>query len=357
MIVPYNRRTLALIAQNRARDMSTPSLTIGIPTFNGAKYIAEAIDSVLIQLADIPDQSVETIISDNASTDNTAEIVGRFAQSHSGLITYHVNPQNIGYDRNVDNLFKLAHGEYLWLLGDDDMLVPGSLKRWFSTKQKQDNVAIFLFPHSTLDINTGRKTWCRQFTEDIICKNGDQFLQTSVWGSAALSSLCIRTAEWNSKDISRYFGSQWVHIGGVIEVMAGPQKGYIFADEFVIVRVSNPRWNSNGNQLKLGFAHLDVFENVMSRGYDKKTFECFVNRRYAGNLRDILVLRPAGIASQFAIAKRMIHFFKRKPGFWLFHLPLLFVPTVLTSPIIDLLKRAIKKLGQFNSCQPLSRNN
>lgn len=319
-------------------------LTIGIPTYNGDRYLAESIDSVLCQLPDIQGRRIEIIISDNASTDNTSAIVKRYITSYPGIVCHIVNSENIGYDRNVDNLFKAAQGKYLWLLGDDDMLVSGALRRFFSVIEQHKDIAVFDLSHSFLNVNTGKKHWNPQFHTDVLCNDGDEFLQQSLWGTSALSSLCIRRSDWNAENLGKYVGSQWMHIGGMIEIMRHPRKAYIFAEEMVAVRVSNPRWAGNGNQLEIGLKHLAVFETTTKLGYDLQTFRCFLEYRYANNLKDILLLKPATMNDKMAVAKRMIHFFKSKPVFWLFHLPLLFVPNVITDSIVNMLRRAKHKL-------------
>jgi len=55
-------------------------LTIAIPTYNGARYIREALDSIISQLDDI-DEEVEIVISDNASTDQTPEIIENYRRN------------------------------------------------------------------------------------------------------------------------------------------------------------------------------------------------------------------------------------------------------------------------------------
>lgn len=325
--------------------MTDIELTIGIPTYNGDKYLAESIDSVMCQLPDILGRRIEIIISDNASNDNTSAIVKRYITAYPGIVSYIVNSKNIGYDRNVDNLFKAAQGEYVWLLGDDDMLVSGALRRFFSVIQQYKEIAIFVLPISTLDINTGDEHWNPQFQTDILCCDGDDFLQRSLWAASALSSLCVRRNDWNAENLDKYVGSQWMHIGGMIEIMRHQRKAYIFSEKMVIVRVSNPRWAGHfGNQLEIGLKHLAVFETTTKLGYDLRTFRCFLASRYADNFKDILLLKPSGIKKQIAIAKLMIHFFKRKPGFWLFHLPLLFTPNVITTAVVNVGRRTKKKL-------------
>ncbi|MCM8788427.1 MAG: glycosyltransferase, partial [Candidatus Omnitrophica bacterium] len=105
----------------------SPLLSIGIPTYNGEEHIKEAIDSIIAQLDDIGDE-IEIVISDNASTDTTPEIVRQYAQKFN-FVRYFRNEKNVGFDRNVDLLFERATGQFVWILSDDDGLREGALKK------------------------------------------------------------------------------------------------------------------------------------------------------------------------------------------------------------------------------------
>ncbi|WP_414563595.1 MULTISPECIES: glycosyltransferase family 2 protein [unclassified Anabaena] len=92
-----------------------PQLSIGLPVYNGDKFIQAALDSLLAQtFADF-----ELIISDNASTDNTEEICRAYA-AQDQRIRYYRNEKNIGCSLNFNRVFELSTGEYFkWAAYDD----------------------------------------------------------------------------------------------------------------------------------------------------------------------------------------------------------------------------------------------
>ena len=99
-----------------------PKVSVLIPTYNCAKYIGKAIQSALEQTF----EDFEITVSDNASTDNTEEIVKRFKDSR---IRYYKNRENIGYTRNVRKLiYELARGEHFIILCADDYWIGDILK-------------------------------------------------------------------------------------------------------------------------------------------------------------------------------------------------------------------------------------
>lgn len=116
-----------------------PKITVAIPTFNRCDLIKDAINSVLKQSY----SDFELIVVDNASTDKTKEVVGKFKDSR---IKYFRNKKNIGMMDNWNKCIELSKGEYLTILGDDDKLLPNFLEK--SLKVHLDNKNIgFSFSH------------------------------------------------------------------------------------------------------------------------------------------------------------------------------------------------------------------
>ena len=96
-------------------DRKTPTVSIGVPVFNGEKTLARMLDSLLCQT--FPD--FEIIISDNASTDKTADISKRYAGVDE-RIRYNLQAENIGPEQNFKYVLDQARGRYfMWSAADD----------------------------------------------------------------------------------------------------------------------------------------------------------------------------------------------------------------------------------------------
>lgn len=98
------------------RDVSElPLVSIGMPVHNGARYLAQALDSLLVQ----DYSNIEVIISDNSSTDDTQSICEKYA-ARDCRINYHRIENNMGAIWNFNNVFELAKGKYfMWAAYDD----------------------------------------------------------------------------------------------------------------------------------------------------------------------------------------------------------------------------------------------
>ncbi len=105
-------------------------LTLAIPTYNRARYLDVLLRSIANQA--MPSLSdVEIVISDNASTDDTLQVVEKYL----GLlpIRYWRNEENTGADRNIAKTYQEASGRYVWIIGDDDFLLPNALRAVMDT--------------------------------------------------------------------------------------------------------------------------------------------------------------------------------------------------------------------------------
>src|SRR5262245_40129939 len=94
--------------------MISPLVTIGIPTYNRAHYLRESISAALAQSY----SKIEVIVSDNASTDNTKDVVLALSDSR---IVYSRGEQNVGAENNFARVLQLATGKYFGWLQDDDL--------------------------------------------------------------------------------------------------------------------------------------------------------------------------------------------------------------------------------------------
>jgi len=99
--------------------MTEPALTIGMPVYNGERYIEQAIDSLLAQTF----TDLELLIADNASTDRTPEICGAYAR-RDPRVRYVRHERNLGVFPNTEFVMRRARGTYFMLVGDDDIYHP-----------------------------------------------------------------------------------------------------------------------------------------------------------------------------------------------------------------------------------------
>jgi len=101
------------------RRGDAPLVSVGLPVYNGEEHLREALGSIVEQ----DYENLEIIVSDNASTDRTRDIVAEFA-SRDQRIRYSRNEHNIGAPANFNRCLGLATGSYFMWAADDDRWLP-----------------------------------------------------------------------------------------------------------------------------------------------------------------------------------------------------------------------------------------
>jgi hypothetical protein len=104
---------------------SRPLLTCAITTYNRAAWLSHSLPRLLEATRPWRDL-VEVVVCDNASTDETPAVVARF-RGEQNFASYR-NPVNVGMLGNLGATARASSGAFVWLIGDDDLLIDGALE-------------------------------------------------------------------------------------------------------------------------------------------------------------------------------------------------------------------------------------
>ncbi len=113
------------------------SLSIGLPVYNGERYVLEAINTLRAQSF----RDFELIIMDNASTDRTEELC-RNAAAGDDRIKYHRNDANIGPVKNFNRVFQFASRKYFKWAAHDDTYAVDYLEKCVSILDRHEDVVL-----------------------------------------------------------------------------------------------------------------------------------------------------------------------------------------------------------------------
>ena len=116
---------------------SIPAISLGLPVYNGAEYLAAMIESIQAQTF----TDFELIITDNASTDDTADIARAYAKKDP-RIHYHLNERNVGAAGNYNRCFELGRGKYFKWCAHDDLLSPNFLEACYKALEERDDIVM-----------------------------------------------------------------------------------------------------------------------------------------------------------------------------------------------------------------------
>ena len=163
-------------------------LSIVIPTYNRAKYLERCLESIVCQQGDY----YEIVVSDNASPDNTQEVMQKYITDRR--IHYYRNEKNLGARENIFKATKLAQGEYVFWLTDDDYLLPNSLSKVFEVIKANSQLGYLYSPFKTINDITG-DVYCeyQNFSVDTFLEGGIQTISQVLPATWVFSRQIIKT--------------------------------------------------------------------------------------------------------------------------------------------------------------------
>jgi len=129
-------------------EMTVPKLSICIPTYNRALLLDRMLETLDLALANVPGASYEVVFRDNASTDDTPKIIDKFAGRHA--VRCSRNEENIGATRNILSAPLGATGEFVWMLGDDDLVAPHAFVAIFKQLEETPDVDGHIASHAIM---------------------------------------------------------------------------------------------------------------------------------------------------------------------------------------------------------------
>ncbi|SKA82338.1 glycosyltransferase family 2 protein [Desulfobaculum bizertense] len=176
-----------------------PLLTIAIPTFNRAVHLEILLQHLLPQIND----QIEVLITDNASEDNTSKVIREYCNQSPRLkaIRHH---RNIGFNGNYKYIFEAARGEWLWIIGDDEIPSPNLVHDVLEeiAKNRTDIILLGIQKYNTSGLyGDPLKIFSPPYTHGtcLECKNDNELIAyleriINLAGSFSfLSNICQRT--------------------------------------------------------------------------------------------------------------------------------------------------------------------
>lgn len=171
-------------------------VSICIPTYNRASFIHKAIDSALSQTY----RNIEVIVVDNASTDNTEEIVSVYADPR---LKYVRNSENLGLFGNFNRCIELYHGDFLHILHSDEYIDTDFIEKCVRFFNEHQNVQFTCT--SRREEYNDHIIHHKLLSEDTIFKAPDGFKQILSKGLFIhCPSVMVRRGVYESTDVGKF---------------------------------------------------------------------------------------------------------------------------------------------------------
>lgn len=158
-------------------------LSIIIPAYNSGDYIEDAIKSCPLDRVN----SVEVIVVDDGSTDNTSNIVARICENFKAIKYYKIENHGLSYARNYG--MEKALGEYILFLDSDDILYPDVIQKGMKISN-ENMIDVWYYRANEIDTNgiCLREQSCYPFSENVIytgkrimAENPKHFIRHEAW--------------------------------------------------------------------------------------------------------------------------------------------------------------------------------
>jgi abequosyltransferase len=223
-----------------------PFLSVCIPTYNRDSLLKEAIDSILSQNCN---DYIEIVVSDNASSDKTEEMMSDICNKNSNVKYFRIE-ENKGPDFNFLNAVNLASGEYCWLLGSDDLADQDSISKILSSLEN-NNCDILLFNSIDCEFDMTprfkRSLLAKEVASRAFDFSNDEELTFYVSKGQSLgallsyiSSIVFKRASWQKVDFyESYIGSGFIHTFILLSIVAKGAKLKYLTDALVFQRGDN----------------------------------------------------------------------------------------------------------------------
>ena len=229
-----------------------PLLSICIPTYNRSEYLDICIASIVSQ-KDFLSEDVELVISDNASTDNTEEVVRKYQEQYKNIF-YSRNEVN-NTDKNFPTVIGKAHGVFRKLFNDTLIFFNGSIMHILGIIKKYLEKRPVLF-----FMNNNNRKWKKILTADCF----DSFVKIASFWTTAIA--CFGIWEDDFEKIENKYDGCELHLWQtkvLFEIVA--RKKVIFIDNVCLFLVQElPKRNI--------FGYFDIFYNNYYIGLCGKYF-------------------------------------------------------------------------------------
>lgn len=241
-------------------DLLPPIVSICIATFKRAAFIAETIESIMV---DLP-PCVEVLVVDGASPDDTPVVI-QALQNRFPDLRYFRESENSGVDRDYDKAVGYARGRYCWLMTDDDLLVAGAVARVLACIDDTVDLVVVNAEVRNADLSVqlracqlnpyGRGEYTSNQLDELIAETGAYL--------SFIGAVVIRRDLWLARKREPYYGTLFIHMGVIFqEALTGSTR--IVREPSIVIRYGNAMWSARGFEIWLfkwpgliwSFAHI-----------------------------------------------------------------------------------------------------
>ena len=197
-------------------------LSICIPTWNRSKFLQKNLSILSSQIeTDRLGDQVEVCISDNGSTDDTPSVIGRIVDENPNLrFALHRFSKNQGFSVNMDAAVRIASGEFVFLLGDDDIFATRGVVDLLKACSDLEADTLLILNLKNADC---KSEWSRTASsEEVVFRDVRECLiQLGKFHPTFIGNFVFRRAAYLEHFRPRFLQSIYPHTAILFEIMRG----------------------------------------------------------------------------------------------------------------------------------------
>lgn len=328
-----------------------PIISIAIPTYNRSRRLEDTLTRLSTH-PEIFEDWVEVVVSDNASTDNTPEIVAAFSERTGKAVRFGRNASNVGIDGNIHAVSHLATGRYLLLMSDDDLLLPGSLTRLRELVQATPDL-LFCFVNGgsfqgTYD-PSAKLPPLVPLSQPLVTRDPNELLTTiGVW-STFISSFFVERQAWQNVPAPESFIGSDIYLTHVLFRLLVAERGrtcVITSEQLLAAR------GEYGGSFRVFHAFGYSLLSLLTRDAPALGLDPRAMRRVKLNIIRralppmVLMIRRGG-AERRALNRQelqsLLRFTWWEPLAWVFLLPVALLPNAVVEGLMRLKGKLFKR--------------
>ena len=249
--------------------MGNVRLTVAIPTFNGFRTLSQTLESVIKEISSLNRFDVNLEIFDNGSTGQSADFLNALALPEGSIV--HRNTVNAGYDENIKRAVQCSQGDFVKILADDDVLVPGSLASLLAIIETHDDISFIVSDFSKFSTDMATEIEAPILSKQLSnLQKGESGLELARGRFGQVSSLAFRRAYFTNAVTIPGMGTNYLHVS-VVYALALRHSYFIQTGTNVQVRDGSPNFTGSVERsVSTPVDGLGAIRNLRSLGYSRK---------------------------------------------------------------------------------------
>ena len=287
------------------------TLTIAIPTFNRANLL----DKCLLLLAKdfTANQAVEIIVSNNASTDNTALIAKKHRESNFPELRYFENSTNLGPDLNIAQCFKEARGKYVWIFSDDDLLAPTYGSALFKLLE-EGNWGLVHLKSEWYSGDVVPSPQPEDLSYDVFVNNLKFLEEVNYWVTFITGNIVNKSLLLNSEVTYAFDGTYLIQLGWILPAMFAGQSNVLVNTKVLLCRADNSGGYNFYKIFSVNFNNI-IKQLIKGRVIDKESLD-IINKHLLRSYFPMFAGKNMVQYKKEKLINVMLPVYWSKPLFW-----------------------------------------